>query len=377
MQFFANQTVNRVYLHAAIQAIAETGGGVFFLVLLLKAGFSPPLALCTMAAILAGRFVLRAGVLPLARRIGLRNTLILGTLLDSSSYWLTPHVTGPGAMLALLIAAGSLGSVLYWTSYHAYVAGAGDAEQRGAQVGFIEAVNALIAIVAPGVVSLLLITAGPIWGYAVVALVQMLAAVPLIGAPDVAIPPEADDGRALRRMGAAIYFNEGWSVGGAYFVWMIALFVTLGEDIGSYGGAMVAAGLAGAVISLATGRLIDLGHGKASVVVAFSFAALSVVAKALAFATPWAAVAAAAFGAIASSLRIPTVMTRIYNLSQQSGCPLRFHIAAEAGWDVGAASSCLIAAVLIHLGYGMGSAVLLALLGLGGAAGLLLKSYRA
>src|SRR5687768_6300386 len=127
MTLFGNSAFNHVYLHAAIQAFAELGGGAFLSVTLLKQGVPVPLVLCSMAAINAARFFLRAGVLPVARRIGLRNTLIVGTLFESTTYWLVPHVDGPGPMLLVLIALASVGSVIYWTSYHAYVAVAGDA----------------------------------------------------------------------------------------------------------------------------------------------------------------------------------------------------------------------------------------------------------
>ena len=143
MTILSNKALNRVYLHGAIQTFAETGGGVFLFVFLLVAGVSVPLVLCTIAAINILRFVLRRWVLPMTRRWGLRNVLIVGTLLESSSYWLVPWVEGPGAMLVLLVIMSSIGSVIYWTCYHAFVAAIGDDDSRGQQVGsMIEALAA-------------------------------------------------------------------------------------------------------------------------------------------------------------------------------------------------------------------------------------------
>jgi MFS transporter, DHA1 family, inner membrane transport protein len=367
--------VNRVYYHSAIQAFAETGGGVFFLALLLNAGLTPPLALCAMAAILLGRYALRSGVLPLARRIGLRRTLIAGTILESSTYWLTPHVAGIGPILYAVIALGALGSVIYWTSYHAYVAATGETEGRGRQVGIIEAVNAIVAIIAPAIVGLLIVNTGPLWAYAVVGLVQVAAAVPLMQAPDVEIPHEAEAGRSIRRFGTWLYGFDGAPVAFAHFLWLIALFTTLGERFAAYGWAMALAGLAGAAMSLVVGRLIDLGHGGRSVLFAYGLAMLAAIAKALSFEIAWAAVAAAAFGAIAASVQIPVMMARVYTLAKDSGCPLRFHMAAEAGWDLGCATGCLIAAALIAAGVPLGLPILLALVGQAAAALMLRKSY--
>lgn len=367
--------INRVYFHSAIQAFAETGGGVFFLVLLLKAGLSSQLALCAIAAILIGRYALRSGVLPLARRLGLRRTLIAGTILESSTYWLTPHVEGIGPMLYAVIAFGALGSVIYWTSYHAYVAATGENLARGRQVGIIEAVNAIVAIIAPAIVGLLIVNAGPLWAYAIVGLVQLAAAVPLMQAPDVDIPHEAEAGRSIRRFGAWLYGFDGTQVAFAHYLWLIALFTTLGERFADYGWAMALAGLAGAAMSLLAGRLIDLGHGRRSVIIAYGLAMLAAFSKALSFEIVWAAITAAAFGAIAASVQIPVMMARVYTLAKDSGCPLRFHMATEAGWDLGCALGCLISAALIASGVSLGLPIFLAVVGQAAAAIMLRKSY--
>jgi MFS transporter, DHA1 family, inner membrane transport protein len=131
----------------------------------------------------------------------------------------------------------------------------------------------------------------------------------------------------------------------------------------------------GAVMSLMVGRFIDMGHGNYSVLIAYSVACVSAVVKALSFDVPWAAIAAAALGAVTASVRVPVVMARIYNLAQQSGCVLRFNMATEAGFDLGSASCCLIAAALIASGVPVGVPVLLAIPALITGAVLLWRSY--
>ena len=69
--FFRNDAVNRVNLHSGIQALAQGAGAIFFLVFMLRAGVSVPAALTAQAAILAGRFLIRPIILPLAKRWGL------------------------------------------------------------------------------------------------------------------------------------------------------------------------------------------------------------------------------------------------------------------------------------------------------------------
>jgi predicted MFS family arabinose efflux permease len=375
MQLFKNSAINRVYLHSAIQALAETGGGVFVFVFLLKAGVPLPLVLCSVAAITLMRYILRRFVLPLARKIGLRRALILGTLLESSTYLLLPWVKGVGIMLALMIVIGAMASCIYWTCYHAYVAGSGDEDARGGQVGAIEALNAVIGAIAPGVFALLLIGSAPFIAFGIAAALQMLSAVPLMRAPDVEVPHETDEGSDLRRFGAQLYFADGLAVSGTHFGWNLALFLTLGERFSTYGGVLVIAGLAGACMSLTVGRLVDLGHGQRSVWIAYALAIAATIAKAFSFDLPSAAIGAAAFGAIAAAVQIPVMMTRLYALAKQSSCPLRFHIATEGGWDLGSATGCLLAAFLIWQGVAPDTTILIAVVGLGAAGWMLQSSY--
>lgn len=68
MAFLRNDAINRVNLHSGIQALAQGAGAIFFLVFLLRAGVSVPVALLAQAAIVTGRFLLRPAMLPIARR---------------------------------------------------------------------------------------------------------------------------------------------------------------------------------------------------------------------------------------------------------------------------------------------------------------------
>src|SRR6266702_1052846 len=60
---------------------------------------------------------------------------------------------------------------------------------------------------------------------------------------------------------------------------------------------------------------------------------------------------------------VPMLGTAIYNQAKRSPCTLRFHIATEAGWDLGGASALLIAAGLLLAGVPIGTCILLSLLG--------------
>lgn len=149
MSYLGNDAINRVTLHSTVQALAQGAGGVFVFVYLLKAGVAIPLVLCALAGMSLGRFAMRPVMLSVARRHGLRATLMLGTVLEAAIFPLLPSVHGPGVMLLIVIGVSALGSVLYWTSLHAYFAALGDAEHRGRQVGVRAAAIAVTNIVAP------------------------------------------------------------------------------------------------------------------------------------------------------------------------------------------------------------------------------------
>lgn len=70
MAFLRNDTVNLLNLHYGIHWLALSGGGAFFTAFLLYAGVPAPAVLASLAAILAGRFVIRPFVLVPARRWG-------------------------------------------------------------------------------------------------------------------------------------------------------------------------------------------------------------------------------------------------------------------------------------------------------------------
>ena len=364
MAFLRNDAVNRVNLHTGIQAFANAAGGIFFLVFMLRAGVAVPVALLAQTAILVGRFLVRPVILPLAKRVGLKPVLVAGALVLALHYPILAEVSGVDGWLLLLIVVTAIGEVLYWPAYNAYFASLGDAEHRGHQVSAREALIAVVSIVAPLLGAWALLTLGPRPMFAAVGLVQALSILPLIGAPNVAVREAAPGAFRAARLGAILYATDGWFDAYYIFVWQIALFVSLGESISAYGGAMALAALIGAVCGLLLGRHIDAGGGRRAVMIAYSLAAAFVILRAGSVGSAWLAVTANAVGALLWPLMLPTLGAATYNLAKASPCPLRFSIVAEAGWDIGCACACLIAAALATSGVSFSFAILLALPGL-------------
>jgi len=375
MAFLRNRTVNLINLHYGIQALAQGMGGVFFVVFLLRAGLSVPAALCAMTAILAGRFTLRPLVLVLARLWGLKPMVVIGTIGIALQYPMLAEVHGIGWALAALVLIASVGDTFYWSSYHAYFATMGDSEHRGHQVGAREALAAVAGIVAPLIGAWSLIAFGPRIAFGAVGVVQACAAIPLLGTPSVKIARAAPGAFRAAREGIALFAADGWFAAMYVFVWQIALFLALRESYSAYGGAMALSALVGAASGMLLGRNIDAGHGGRAVLIAYAVIAAVTLLRAASLGTPWLAVGANALGALSACLQVPAMMTAVYNLAKASPCPLRFHIAAEGGWDAGCAAGCLTAAALAAAGISLAFALVLALLGTAASVILLRRYY--
>lgn len=375
MAYFRNSAVNLVNLHYAIHAVAMYGGGAFYFVFLIRAGVPVPLVLGALALILAGRFIIRPAIVPLAARFGMRPLLIAGTLFCALQFPLLAEVDGVGRALLAFILVSSLGDTFYWTTYHAYFSAVGDPEHRGHQLGVREAAVALVSIASPLVTGWALVTFGPRAAFGAAAVFQVLAAIPLFWTPDIKVAAHVPGAFKAALPGVALFVTDGWITIGYLVVWQLGLFLTLGADFVDYGGALAIAAFVGAVGGLVLGRFIDSGGGRRAVGLALGGYALVIVLRASVLDQPALAITANALGALVACLYTPTMMTAVYNMSKAAPCTLRFHVAAEGGWDAGGTTGCLVAALSIHFGAPLEAVILLALMGVAASFVLLRRYY--
>jgi MFS family permease len=365
MAFFRSRTVNLLNVHYAIHAFALSGGGAFFAVYLLKSGVSVPWVLATFALILAGRFIVRPIVVPIAVRTGMRAIVVAGACITALQYPILAEVHGLGPALIVLCVVAAVGDAFYWSGFHAYYAALGTHGHRGSEVGAREALAALAGIVNPVVTGWALVAYGPQWAFGITGAILLLGTLPLLFTPDVAVPPQAQGAYRAAMPGIKLFMADGWIASGYFFVWEIALFITLGESFVAFGGALALAALVGAAGGLVLGRLIDTGHGRKAVVYAIGALVVTTLLRAAAPGHVGLAVLANALGALVVCLYMPTLMTAVYSQAKQSACTLRFHVATEGGWDAGGAAGCLIAALLAGAGVPLSVAILLPLIGAG------------
>ena len=363
MGFFVNQRFNLIYVHAAFQAFTTYGGEAFAFVYLLKAGISVPIVLLSIGVLFGSRILFRMAVLPLTKRVGLRNALVIGIVMEGCTYPILSQINDTGPLLVSYLAFWAISSSIYWTTHHAYVVLIGDGQHRGAQVSAMEFIGTFIGIVAPLTTGLLLTWFAPIVAFSVVGIAMIGSALPLLFLPNLKVALHAEIPQATQRLARMVMFTDGLRSGAFHFTWLIALFITLGASFAAYGGALSLSGLAGASMGLFVGKSIDLGKGRRAAQIGFAVLSLAIVARAFGYSTVWSAVAANAIAAIAWPVYATAFNSRVYALAQHSPCALRFHIIAEGGWDLGVASACFISAALIYLGFGFFWPLILALTG--------------
>ena len=364
MAYLQNRTINRLNLHYGISSLAMSGGGVFYAVFLLRAGVPVHFVFGALALLVGFRFLIRPSVLIFGKRWGLKPLVIFGTVACAFQYPLLGEVQEVDRTLLALCIVSAIGDTFYWTCYHAYYASLGDVEQRGSQISVREALAAIIGIIGPLLGGWALMSLGPRIAFGAVALVQLLAALPLLATPNVRVAPESQGLLRAAVSGMVVFACDGWIAAGYVFVWQIVLFVSLGQSFSAFGGAMALAAFAGAIGGLVLGKLIDAGHGKRAVLLAMATLAGSALFRAASSGTVTLAVIANASGAFVTCLYVPATMTVVYNQAKHSPCPLRFHIATEGAWDIGCGSACLAAALLSLMGIPLWVGIILSLAGI-------------
>lgn len=335
-------------LHFAFYQSAAAIAGGFIGAFLLKLGFSLSAALVAYAALLVIRCTVRFIGLAVVRRFGYRTTVMLGAGICALQYVPLVHADTPLGLVSWIVVV-SLAESLYWPVYHSAVAVTGQDASRGRELGVRTAVGALVNVAGPLAGGLIIARFGTSATFAMGAVLALLSVLPFFGMAEIAagpVPSARNSLRGLDRSAILAFASDGWISSGFYLAWPMVLFVSLGSHYETFGFANAASGLVGAVTGLVAGHVIDRGgHGR-SLVLVCAAVILVFAMRALSTGSPLMASAANAIGAAVMCLYVPVLMSVIYDRAKQSGAAYRFHFAAEAGWDAGAASGCLVAALV-------------------------------
>jgi MFS family permease len=210
----------------------------------------------------------------------------------------------------------------------------------------------------------------------VTALVVAASALPLLATPEVTTITSAPGAFRASLPGVLLFIGDGFLTVIYVIVWQVALFLTLDKNFMAYSGALAIAAAVGAVGGMFLGRHIDAGKGVRAVYITCIIVVLIIVLRAAATFNPALAVFANAISALGGCLYSPTLMAAVYTLAKASPCALRFHVATEAGWDLGGAIGLIVAAILSWYGTPLWAVLLLGLLGIA-AQFILMRRYYA
>ncbi len=361
MTLFTNRDLNRLAVHSTLHQLAWTISGTFLAVFLLRQGLSPAAIFFCLAAIIAARFAVRPAVLLAVRAIGLRSTLVIGTFLYGVQNPLLAFVHGLGAALAVYCVAAALAQAFYWTCYHAMFATVGEAASRGSQVGWRELLIGVAGILGPAASGVMLTVAGPWAAFGTAGVIEFAAIAPLVGVIEPPLAPTAPPGAfPFYQRGVLLLGSDGWIFNSSAWAWGLIMFRGLDARYDAFGGTLAAAALAGALSGFVLGRFIDAGHARRAAWINAATLAGTLIAKTVCGADAITVIAVAVGTTALGGLYVPALMTAIYNEAKASPSPLRFHFAAEVGWDVGGALACLAAAALCASGISLQAVIALA-----------------
>jgi len=335
-------------LHYACFQLSVALAGGFVGAYLMKLGFSLPVALLAYAALLTARFGLRLFSLGVVRRLGYRRAMMAGAALCALQFLPLIRADEPLWLAGWLLLV-SVAESLYWPLYHSAAAVIGGGASRGRELGLRTAIGSLIGIVGPVAGGLLLEHLGAAVDFGIAGCLVLLSMLPLlrIGAiPAGPVPGIRDSLRGIDRTGIAAFAADGWISSSLSLAWPMVLFTALGSHFEAFGLANAAAGLVGAVAGITCGRAIDRGQRERYLLLVCAALVLGFALRACASWSPAAAALAHASGAAVAGLYVPLLMSVIYDRAKGSGAAYRFHFAAEAGWDAGAAIGCVAAGLV-------------------------------
>lgn len=340
-----NKSINYLNVHFSFQRFAETIASTFGPIFLYQIGFSVSEIFLVWTASYLMRFILRPFYLQVLLKIGLKKSIVLGSILYCGLFPILSQVEGIGLWLLAFVIYYAILDIVYWLPYHVYFALAGDSEKRGKQAGMRAIFVSILGIFAPIVGGASL----HFQGFGATTLIGVLffalAILPLRYINDIKIPPMVSPRDALKsisKRGLAAYACYGFFHKSYRTVWVLVLFFMF-DNAFSTGVILSIAVILNVIISYIVGHSIDLQKNKKHYLLGGLLFAACVIGKVFFGYTAAVIILLDAIFLIGGSLYGPHEDVAVYNGSKQSGQALWFQFFAETGWDIGTG----IAAILV------------------------------
>lgn len=366
MGFLKNRQINLLNIHTSLFRFADNTYTVFGMVYFLKQGIPIYFTLLVWAFIYFMRVVIRPFSLKLQIKIGLKKSVILGTLFFAGIFPLLSHVHGLGVWLVIFMIYVSTSDTLYWLPFHAYYSAMGDAEHRGKQFGAREALTTVFTSVAPLTGGFLIGHFGFWSAYTLSAFVMILSAIPVFLMKECSPGKELNLKQAMKELdfdGFKLLLGDSISSNANAFLWPVVLFLLVGNFV-MVGGIMTLELFLTAILFLVLGHYFDKGKGERILTIALILYVTVIMGRSLFVYNTVTILIFEVLAAFMICFYSSALNPIFYNLSKRSHNTLWYHFFGEVGWDIGAFLTFSAGALITFMGVHLRYVMLLALIGL-------------
>ena len=366
MGYLKNKQINLLNLHTGLYRFANSIFYIFGTVYFLKQGIPLHIALLIWSFTFIIRMTIRPFALILQETIGLKKSVILGTLFFPGVFIFLSQINGINIWFFLFPIYFAIADSLYWLPYHAYYAAMGDLEHRGKHIGTREALITVLTSIAPVLNGFLIKNIGFWLVYIIAPIVMISAILPLLFANDCSPGEKMTYKKAFKkidRKGFWLLLGDSIAYNANQFLWPIVLFLLFGNFV-ILGGLMSLEMFLVAILFLLLGHFIDNGKGIKIVWSAFILFIIVVLGRSFYVNDIKSILIFEVIAALMLCTYSSSLNTAFYNLAKKSHNTLWFHYFAEFGWDIGAFISLTLASLWVYLGFELRYIMPLSLVGI-------------
>jgi MFS family permease len=245
----------------------------------------------------------------------------------------------------------SVCDIAYWLPYHAYYAIAGDLKSRGKQVGTRLGFITILKMISPLVGGIIITHWGFFSLYILATIIMFISIVPLLFIQDISPGESLNLSNALKKIdknGFIMQFGDGI----LYlhnFIWTIVVFYLVKNYV-VFGGLITIELSISTLLCIILGSLVDKGKGKKITLIGMIILGIVILLRAFLIKTIPEIIISDIFIAFGSIFYSISFDVGFYNMAKRTPNTLWFHFFGELGWDVGAATSLILSAILFSFG---------------------------
>lgn len=350
-KFFRNKAINLINIHAAVVQLAFNLAEIFSAIYLYQLGIPLYQVFLIWTTLFVVRACFRPFALFLVQKIGLKKSVLFGSIFYMGYYLFLGQVDGVNWWLAIFIFYAAWADGFYWLPYHAYYAALGDHGDRGKQLGVREALIKILSMLGPLSGGILINAFGFFAAFVAAAFCMFLAGLLVFFSPEVKIAKKYSFKKAWQEnSGFWIFVGDSWLYNAHIYSWNLILFVMLG-NVAQLGGLLSLAVFFQISAFLFLGNGIDNGAGRKIYRTGFVLMILAILGRAIFVNTIKEVIFFDLIFALAACFYSPALNTALYNSSKKSKNVLWFQFFAETGWDVGSTIALGTAALITYFGF--------------------------